>query len=268
MIFSGLEHMNRIPFKDVLIHGLVRDAQGRKMSKSLGNGIDPLEIIDEYGADTLRYALLNGIAPGSDTRFSKEKLEGCRNYINKIWNASRFVLMNCEGKNIKDISECKLGVQDKWIISKLNQTVRKVTVNMEKYEIGLACGELQEFVWSDFCDWYIELSKPTLYGEDGAQKDTTLAVLCYVLKNTLKLLHPFIPFITEEIYQNLPNADGSIMISDFPRYNSKLAYKKDAEACEYVMGIIKAKGELSTITATLPAIIALTNLSALSVSKI
>ena len=240
MIFSGLEHMDRIPFKDVLIHGLVRDAQGRKMSKSLGNGIDPLEIIDEYGADTLRYALLNGIAPGSDTRFSKDKIEGCRNYINKIWNASRFVLMNCEGKNIKDISECKLTVADKWIIGKLNQTIRKVTVNMEKYEIGLACGELQEFVWSDFCDWYIELCKPALYGEDNVKKENVLSVLVYVLNNTLKLLHPFIPFITEEIYQNLPNVKGSIMISDFPRYNSKLNYKKDSESCQYVMGIIKA----------------------------
>lgn len=240
MIFSGLEHMNRIPFKDVLIHGLVRDAQGRKMSKSLGNGIDPLEIIDEYGADTLRYALLNGIAPGSDTRFSKDKIEGCRNYINKIWNASRFVLMNCEGRNIKDISECKLNVADKWIIGKLNQTIRKVTVNMEKYEIGLACGELQEFVWNDFCDWYIELCKPDLYGDDLDKKDNVLSVLIYVLKNTLKLLHPFIPFITEEIYQNLPNVTGSIMVSEFPRYNSKLNYKKDSESCEYVMSIIKA----------------------------
>ncbi len=253
MIFSGLEHMNRIPFKDVLIHGLVRDAQGRKMSKSLGNGIDPLEIIDEYGADTLRYALLNGIAPGSDTRFSKEKLEGCRNYINKIWNASRFVLMNCEGKTIKDIADCKLGVHDKWIISKLNQTVRKVTVNMEKYEIGLACGELQDFVWSDFCDWYIELSKPALYGEDGDKKDTALAVLCYVLKNTLKLLHPYIPFITEEIYQHMPNVEGSIMVADFPRYNSKLAYKKDAESCEYVMGIIKAIRQIRVDSGCVPS---------------
>ncbi len=240
MIFSALEHTNRIPFKDVLIHGLVRDAQGRKMSKSLGNGIDPLEIIDEFGADTLRYALLNGIAPGSDTRFSKDKLEGSRNYINKIWNASRFVLLNCEGKNIKDISDVKLTVVDKWIISKLNQTVRKVTVNMEKFEIGLALSDLQEFVWNDFCDWYIELTKPYLYSEDEDKKINALSVLVYVLKNTLKLLHPFIPFITEEIYQNIPNVKGSIMVSEFPRYNSKLNYKKDCVNTEYVMSIIKS----------------------------
>ena len=240
MIFSGLEHTAHIPFRDVLIHGLVRDAQGRKMSKSLGNGIDPLEIIDEYGADTLRYALLNGIAPGSDTRFSKDKIEGCRNYINKIWNASRFVLLNCEGKKIKDIKDVKLSLADKWIISKLNTTVRKVTVNMNKYEIGLACGELQEFFWNDFCDWYIELSKPYLYGTDEDKKTGVLSVLIYVLKNTLKLLHPYIPFITEEIYQHIPGVNESIMISEYPRYNSKLAYRKDAEDCGYVMNIITA----------------------------
>ena len=240
MIFSGVEHMNRIPFKDVLIHGLVRDAQGRKMSKSLGNGIDPLEIIDEYGADTLRYALLNGIAPGSDTRFSKEKLEGCRNYVNKIWNASRFVIMNAENREIKDIKDVKLSISDKWIISKLNATVRKVTVNMEKYEIGLAAGELQDFVWNDFCDWYIELSKPALYGDDEDKKDSTVATLIYVLKNTLKLLHPFIPFVTEEIYQHIPGVEGSIMVSEYPRYNSRLAHRKDAESMVYVMGLIKA----------------------------
>ena len=253
MIFSGLEHMNRIPFKDVLIHGLVRDALGRKMSKSLGNGIDPLEVIDEYGADTLRYALLNGISPGSDTRFSKEKLEGCRNYINKIWNASRFVLMNCEGRQIKDIADCKLTISDKWIISKLNQTIRKVTVNMEKYEIGLACFELQNFVWNDFCDWYIELSKPYLYGTDDEKKDNCLSVLCYVLQNTLKLLHPFIPFITEEIYTKIPNVTGSIMVSEFPRYNSKLNYKKDATSLEFVMQIISKIREIRVETGSAPS---------------
>ncbi|MBR5439045.1 MAG: valine--tRNA ligase [Clostridia bacterium] len=239
MIFSALEHTNRIPFKDVLIHGLVRDAQGRKMSKSLGNGIDPLEIIDEYGADTLRYTLLNGIAPGSDTRFSKDKLDGARNYINKIWNASRFVLMNCEGKKIKNIEDCKLSTVDKWIIARLNNTVRKITVNMEKFEIGIALSHLQEFVWNDFCDWYIELSKPALYGEDGEKKDTVLSVLVYVLTNTLKLLHPYIPFITDEIYKNIPGAKGSIMVADYPRYNSKLARKKDVDNTEYLMSIIK-----------------------------
>ena len=240
MIFSALEHTKRIPFKDVLIHGLVRDAQGRKMSKSLGNGIDPLEIIDEYGADTLRYTLLNGIAPGSDTRFSKDKLEGARNYINKIWNASRFVLMNCEGKKIKNIEDCKLSTVDKWIITRLNNTVRKITVNMEKFEIGIALSHLQEFVWNDFCDWYIELSKPALYGEDGAQKDAVLSVLVYVLTNTLKLLHPYIPFITDEIYKNIPGVKGSIMVAEYPRYNAKLSRKKDVENTEYLMSIIKS----------------------------
>ena len=253
MIFSGLEHTNRIPFKDVLIHGLVRDAQGRKMSKSLGNGIDPLEIIDEYGADTLRYALLGGIAPGSDTRFSKEKIEGCRNYINKIWNASRFVLMNLEGKKIKDISEVKLNLADKWIISRLNNTVKKVTLNMEKYEIGLACSELQEFFWNDYCDWYIELSKPYLYGNDEHKKTTTLSVLTYVLKNTLKLLHPYIPFITEEIYQHIPGVKESIMVSEYPRYNSKLNYRKDAEDCRYVMDIITAIRQIRADTGCAPS---------------
>ncbi len=253
MIFSGLEHMNRIPFKDVLIHGLVRDAQGRKMSKSLGNGIDPLEIIDEFGADTLRYTLLNGISPGNDTRFSKEKLEGSRNYINKIWNASRFVLMNLEGRQVKDISECKLTISDKWIISKLNQTIRKVTVNMEKYEIGLACYELQNFVWNDFCDWYIELCKPYLYGTCDEKKDNCLSVLCYVLQNTLKLLHPFVPFITEEIYTKIPNVKGSIMVSEFPRYNSKLNYKKDANSLEFIMQIICKIREIRVETGSAPS---------------
>ena len=253
MIFSGLEHTNRIPFKDVLIHGLVRDAQGRKMSKSLGNGIDPLEIIDEYGADTLRYALLGGIAPGSDTRFSKDKIEGCRNYINKIWNASRFVLMNCEGKKIKDISAVKLNLADKWIISRLNNTVKKVTLNMEKYEIGLACSELQDFFWNDFCDWYIELCKPYLYGTDENKKTDVLSVLIYVLKNTLKLLHPYIPFITEEIYQHIPGVKESIMVSEYPRYNSKLAYRKDAEDLKYVMSIITAIRQIRADTGCAPS---------------
>ena len=253
MIFSGLEHTNRIPFKDVLIHGLVRDAQGRKMSKSLGNGIDPLEIIDEYGADTLRYALLGGIAPGSDTRFSKDKIEGCRNYINKIWNASRFVLMNCEGKKIKDIENVKLNLADKWIISRLNNTVKKVTLNMEKYEIGLACSVLQDFFWNDFCDWYIELCKPYLYGTDENKKADVLSVLIYVLKNTLKLLHPYIPFITEEIYQHIPGVKESIMVSNYPRYNSKLAYRKDAEDCKYVMSIITAIRQIRADTGCAPS---------------
>ena len=254
MIFSGIEHMDRIPFKDVLIHGIVRDSQGRKMSKSLGNGVDPLEIIDKYGADTLRYCLLNGISAGNDIRYSAEKLEGCRNFINKIWNASRFVLMNCEGRNIRnELADIKLTPVDKWIVSKLNSVVKDVTVNMEKYEIGLACAALQDFVWSDFCDWYIELCKPVLYGEDNEKKDNTVSALCYVLKNMLKLLHPFIPFVTEEIYDHIPGTAGSIMVSDFPKYNAKLAYRKERAATEKIMNIIKSVRNIKAETGAAPS---------------
>ena len=254
MIFSGIKHMGRIPFKDVLIHGIVRDSQGRKMSKSLGNGIDPIEIIENYGADTLRYCLLNGISAGSDIRYSPEKLEGCRNFINKIWNASRFVLLNCEGVEVKkELSECKLGVADKWIVSKLNTVVREVTVNMEKYEIGLACAALQDFVWSDFCDWYIEFCKPTLYGEDAKKKQDTVSVLCYVLKNMLKLLHPFIPFVTEEIYSHLPGTEGSIMVSEFPRYNTKFSYRKERAAMEKIMDVVKSVRAIKLETGAAPS---------------
>ena len=239
MIFSGLEHMNRIPFKDVLIHGLVRDAQGRKMSKSLGNGIDPTEIIAKYGADTLRFSLINGVAPGSDMRFSDEKVEGARNFMNKIWNASRFVLLNAKDKAVKPLSECKLNVADKWIISRLNKTIKDVTVNMEKYEMGVALSILYDFVWNDFCDWYIELTKPVLYGEDEVKCEYTVSVLVYVLKNILQLLHPFVPFITEKIYQSIPGVDGSIMVSDFPRYNAKLNYASSVNEIKTIMEIIK-----------------------------
>lgn len=239
MIFSGLEHMKRIPFKDVLIHGLVRDAQGRKMSKSLGNGIDPTVIIAKYGADTLRFSLINGVSAGSDMRFSDEKVEGARNFMNKIWNASRFVLLNAEGKNIYSVKECKLNVADKWIITKLNKTIRDVTVNMEKYEMGVALSNLYEFVWNDFCDWYIELTKPVLYGEDDKKRDYTVSVLVYVLGETMKLLHPFVPFITERIYQNIPGTTGSIMVTDFPRYNSKSNYSAAVKEIDFVKEIIK-----------------------------
>ena len=240
MIFSGLEHMKRIPFKTVLIHGLVRDAKGRKMSKSLGNGIDPLEIIEKYGADTLRFALLNGISAGSDMRFSDEKLEGSRNFMNKIWNASRFVIMNAENGKVKPIEDCKLTLADKWILSKLNKAIREVTVNMEKFDMGIALAKLYDFVWSDFCDWYIELTKPVLYGDDEEKRNSTLSVLVYVLSETLKLLHPFVPFITEEIYQSLPVHTESIMIADFPRYNSKMLYTKAKKQMDEVMTVIKA----------------------------
>ncbi len=240
MIFSGIEHTGKVPFRDVLIHGIVRDEQGRKMSKSLGNGIDPLEIIEKYGADSLRLSLVTGVAPGNDTRYSDAKVESCRNFINKLWNATRFVLMNAEGKKIPDISAVKLAPADKWIISKLQNCIREVTTNLNKYELGVASELATDFVWDNFCDWYIELCKPALYGEDETRKTEVLSVLCFVLENALKLLHPFIPFVTEEIYSNLPNVSGSIMTSVFPRYNSKMAYKKEAKAFEGVMGIIKA----------------------------
>ena len=240
MIFSGLEHMKKVPFKDVLIHGLVRDAQGRKMSKSLGNGIDPSVIIEKYGADTLRFSLMNGVAAGSDMRFSDEKIEGARNFMNKIWNASRFVLMNAEDKRILPIGECKLSVADKWIISRLNKTIKDVSVNMEKYETGVALANLYDFTWSDFCDWYIELTKPVLYGENEEKRTYTVSVLVYVLGETLKLLHPFVPFITEKIYSSMPGAEGSIMVKSFPRYNAKFNYSAAAKEVETVKEIIKA----------------------------
>jgi valyl-tRNA synthetase len=240
MIFSGLEHMRKVPFRDVLIHGLVRDEKGRKMSKSLGNGVDPLQVIDKYGADSLRFSLLQGVAPGNDTRYSDAKVESCRNFMNKIWNASRFVIMNTEGATIKPLNEIKLAPADKWIISRLQASIRDVTLAMNKYELGVACQIMYDFMWSDFCDWYIELVKPVLYSGDENKKNGALSVLVFVLENSLKLLHPFIPFITDEIYRNIPGTSGTIMTAEFPRYNSKLAYKKDAAAFEGIMDIIKA----------------------------
>ena len=253
MIFSGIEHMKRIPFKDVLIHGLVRDAKGRKMSKSLGNGIDPTEIIAKYGADTLRFSLINGVAPGSDMRFSDEKIEGARNFMNKIWNASRFVLMNAEGKKIKPLEECKLTVADKWIIGKLNKTVREVTVNMEKFEMGIALSILYDFTWSDFCDWYIEFTKPVLYGEDDAKRESTVSVLVYVLKETLKLLHPFVPFITEKIYKSIGDGSAPLMLESFPRYNSKLKLSSAEKEIEPIKEIIKSVRNIKVKTGAAPS---------------
>ncbi len=240
MIFSGLEHMRKVPFRDVLIHGLVRDEKGRKMSKSLGNGVDPLEIIDKYGADSLRFSLLQGVAPGNDTRYSDAKVEACRNFMNKIWNASRFVIISAESGNVKPLEEVKLSHADKWIISRLQSAIRDVTLALNKFEFGIACQTMYDFMWSDFCDWYIELVKPALKSDDAAKRDGAISVLVYVLENALKLLHPFVPFITDEIYRNLPNTNGTIMNKEFPRYNAKRAYKKDAQAFAGVMEIIKA----------------------------
>ena len=253
MIFSGLEHMKRIPFKNVLIHGLVRDAQGRKMSKSLGNGIDPTEIIAKYGADTLRFSLINGVAAGSDMRFSDEKLEGARNFMNKIWNASRFVLLNAEGKKIIPIEDVKLTVADKWIITRLNKTIKDVTVNMEKYEMGVALANLYDFVWSDFCDWYIEFTKPVLYGEDETKANETVSVLIYVLDKIIKLLHPFLPFITEQIYRNMPNSNGFLMLKEFPKYETKQNYSVAVNEIETVKEIIKTVRNVKAKTGAAPS---------------
>lgn len=242
MIFSGLENMGEKPFSEVLIHGIVRDALGRKMSKSLGNGVDPLVLIDKYGADSLRYSLVNGISAGGDIRFSEDKMEGYRNFMNKIWNASRFVLMNCENVRIKNIDEIKkLTPFDKWILSKLNATTLSVTKFMDKYEVGLAASCLYEFIWNQFCDWYIELSKTALYSDDEEKRSDTASVLVYVLRETIKLVHPIIPFITEEIYDALPNRDAEdIMIAPYPEYSRNRNYRKDVVVTEIVMDVIRS----------------------------
>ncbi len=240
MMFSGIEYTGKVPFRDVLIHGLVRDEQGRKMSKSLGNGIDPLDVIEKYGADSLRLSLMTGIAPGNDTRFTDAKVEAARNFINKLWNASRFVLMNAKGEKVPKIEEIKLQPADRWIISRLMTTIRDVTLSLQKYDLGIAADKLTDFVWSDFCDWYIELSKPALYGEDPERKRAALCVLFFVLENALKLLHPFIPYVTEEVYGYLPGKRGKIITADYPRYDSRLSYKKEAKAFEGVIELIKA----------------------------
>ena len=238
MIFSSLYNTGKAPFKDVLMHGIVRDEQGRKMSKSLGNGVDPVEFIDKYGADTLRFALINGVANGSDLRFSPDKIDGTRNFMNKIWNASRFVLMNCEGKQLVGLEQCNLTLADKWILTKLNATIKQVTELMEKYELGLACQMLFDFVWSEFCDWYIELTKPILYGSDETARIHTLSVLVYVLDKILKLLHPFVPFITEKIYQDLPFHGESIMVERYPTYSEELNFHSDYNLVQELKDIV------------------------------
>ena len=240
MIFSGINAMGEVPFDHVLIHGIVRDSQGRKMSKSLGNGIDPIEVIDKYGADALRFSLAMGNSPGNDMRFYWEKVEAYRNFANKIWNASRFVMMNLEGGSILPIEECNLDAADKWILSRFNGAVREVTENMEKYELGMAAQRLYDFMWSEFCDWYIELTKPRLYGTDAAEKNTALSVLCFVLAGTMKLLHPFMPFITEEIYTHLPGSDETIMLSAWPSCVDCGITGKDEERFEMVIELIRS----------------------------
>ena len=240
MIFSALEYTGQVPFDTVLIHGLVRDAQGRKMSKSLGNGIDPLEIIDQYGADALRFTLATGNSPGNDMRFSDEKVEASRNFANKIWNAARFILMNLDENEYEPYVPKNLAIEDKWILSKYNDLVKDVTDSLEKFELGLAVQKLYDFIWDVFCDWYIEIAKIRLNGECATAKATVKAVLVYVMSNTLKLLHPFMPFITEEIWQTLPHDGDSIMISEWPVFTDELSFKADEAEMEKVMTAIKA----------------------------
>lgn len=238
MIFSGVEHMGQVPFHTVLIHGLVRDAQGRKMSKSLGNGIDPLLVIDQYGADALRFTLATGNAPGNDMRFSDEKVKASRNFANKLWNAARFVLMYLGNDYSYPGLPKDLAIEDKWILSKVNTLAKEVTDNLERFELGIAVAKLYDFIWDVFCDWYIEIAKIRLQSGEGA--DTAKAVLVYVLTDILKLLHPFMPFITEEIYQAIPHDTESIMISKWPEYDPTLSFADEEAQTEKIMDAIRA----------------------------
>ena len=238
MIFSGMEQMKKEPFHTVFIHGLVRDSQGRKMSKSLGNGIDPLEMAEKYGADALRFNLITGNSPGNDMRFYVEKCEAMRNFCNKIWNASRFVMMNLTVAD-NHLPEA-LETEDKWILSKLNRVVKEVCDNMDSFELGVAAGKIYDFIWDDYCDWYIELTKPRLNGEDEAAKESAQRVLLYVLVEILKLLHPFMPFITEEIWQALPHEGDALMMQSYPEYSEKLNFPEDEANFGMVMDAIKA----------------------------
>ncbi len=238
MIFSGVEHMGQVPFHTVLIHGLVRDAQGRKMSKSLGNGIDPLLVIDQYGADALRFTLATGNAPGNDMRFSDEKVKASRNFANKLWNAARFVLMYLGNDYSYPGLPKNLAIEDKWILSKVNTLAKEVTDNLERFELGIAVAKLYDFIWDVFCDWYIEIAKIRLQSGEGA--DTAKAVLVYVLTDIMKLLHPFMPFITEEIYQAIPHDTESIMISKWPEYDPTLSFADEEAQMEKIMDAIRA----------------------------
>ncbi len=240
MIFSSLEQTGKAPFSTVFIHGLVRDAQGRKMSKSLGNGIDPIEIIDKYGADALRFALATGNSPGNDMRFSDEKIEAARNFTNKIWNAARFVLMNLTTEDLTLPETDMLHVEDKWILSVYNRTVSEVSANIDKFEVGVALSKLYDFVWDIFCDWYIELIKPRLLSDNKEDSENAQRVILYVLTGTLKMLHPYMPFVTEELYQALPHDTESIMISAYPEYDEKLVFTDDEAHMAAVIEAIRA----------------------------
>ena len=253
MMFSGLEHTGQVPFDTVLIHGLVRDSQGRKMSKSLGNGIDPLEVIDKYGADALRLTLVTGNAPGNDMRFYWERVEASRNFANKVWNASRFIMMNFEqneGLDYDSVSKDDLTQADKWILSKVNNLTKEVTALMDTFDLGIAVQKIYDFIWEEFCDWYIEMVKPRLYNEEDDTKAAALYTLRAVLTDALKLLHPYMPFITEEIYCTLlGDEEQSIMVSDWPVYTEERVFAEEEAKVERikeaVKGIRNIRGEMN-----------------------
>ncbi len=245
MMFSAIEQTGTVPFKDILIHGIVRDSQGRKMSKSLGNGIDPLEIVDKYSADALRFSLISGNSIGNDMRFLPEKLEAAKNFGNKIWNVSKFVLMNIEDYN-DDLKTPNLMIEDKWILSKLNNLIKDVYANMEEYNLGVALDNIYEFIWNEFCDWYVEIVKTRLYDKENKSRETAQFILKTVLEDSLKLLHPFMPFVTEKIYKSINNNSKSIMISEFPKYNEK---QKDISAENYIEEIKKVITEIRNVRA-------------------
>lgn len=248
MVFSSLYNLGEVPFKDVYLTGLVKDSQGRKMSKSLGNGIDPIEVIDQYGADALRFALITGNTPGNDSRFYMEKVEANRNFCNKLWNASRFVFMNVED-DVKNIDDVELQIEDKWIISSLNDVIDEVSTNLNKYEIGIAAEKIYDFTWNVFCDWYIELVKPRLYGDDSNLKESAISVLIYTLTNVIKLLHPFMPYITEEIYSYLPNKNDMLINETWPKYSETKSYKHEEQIIdklvESVISIRNSRQEMN-----------------------
>ena len=240
MVFSGYEQTGKSPFHTVLIHGLVRDSEGRKMSKSLGNGIDPLEVIDKYGADALRMMLITGNAPGNDMRFYYERVESARNFANKIWNAARLIMMNVGDEKVGDIYKSKLMLSDKWILSKTNKLINEVTANLDKYELGIALSKIYDFAWEEFCDWYIEMVKVRLWNKEDETRDTALAVLIYVLNNILKLLHPFMPFITEEIYCTVNEGVKTIMIEPWPVENPDYNFTEDENKAELIKEAVRA----------------------------
>ena len=239
MVFSGIEQTGKLPFHTALFHGLVRDAQGRKMSKSLGNGIDPIEIINKYGADALRFSLSINVSPGSDIRLSEEKVESYRNFANKIWNAARFVLMNLQGFTPEGIPTEHLTLADQWILTQFQSAAKDITENLETFDLGYAATRIYDFAWSTFCDWYIEIAKQGLYGDDPVRKKTTQEVLYYVLIGILKLLHPYMPFITEEIYGYLPGVDGMLISAQWPEIRPEYDFPAEAARMEGIMEIVR-----------------------------